>query len=242
MKAGEIMAKTEKSNHTSSPEGTPTKMAVVVRDRKRDCCIPAELLRRMLEHTRTVLRCGRQMAAENHGEREHNAVHTTGAASRELQLLVERYGLPALPPPSLPVDFWQAQLESYIDARLRELPETTEVELIAADRVQGANASDTQSNQVPYDEADLAFYPNKNALEDARTAGQEHEVDELRDLDLQKLKKLLRRRGGAIKYMSQRKPPRGRVHKGDWTAYINLRVTIKQQADELSEQTLRGLR
>jgi hypothetical protein len=98
-----------------------------------------------------------------------------------------------------------------------------------------------ESNEVPWNEADPAFYPNKNAVKDANEAGREHEIDELEHLTPDKLNKLLRKPGCRVRYMSRsrEKQPRGRVHRGDWAAHIKTQIEMAKRGEQIIEERLR---
>ena len=79
-------------------------------------------------------------------------------------------------------------------------------------------------NKVPWNEKDDNFYENKEAVKEAQKAGCDECIGKLKNFDYDKLRKLLRKTGCKIRYMSRKSPPRGRVHKKDWRAYIKSQI------------------
>jgi hypothetical protein len=110
-------------------------------------------------------------------------------------------------------------------------------------QVDGETASERvksqESNRVPWNESDPAYYPNKNAIADANKAGTDHDTKDLRDLNPDKLNKLLRsRRGRTIRFMSREKPPRGKVHRNDWHKYLQRLIGDQNAFEEAVEEAV----
>ncbi|TKJ35802.1 MAG: hypothetical protein CEE38_14455 [Planctomycetes bacterium B3_Pla] len=95
----------------------------------------------------------------------------------------------------------------------------------------------TDDNKVPWDEKDSNFYSNKKAIEEATKVDNEYDVDELKNLDYDKLKKLLRKPTCTIRFMSVKSPrPRGKVHKIDWQKYLKNQIERSQKVENIAEQ------
>ncbi len=95
----------------------------------------------------------------------------------------------------------------------------------------------TDGNKVPWDERDPNFYRNKKAIEEANKLGNEHDIDELKNIDYDKLKKLLRKPACKIKYMSVKSPrPRGKVNKIDWREYLKNQIKQTQRIENAVDQ------
>ena len=91
-------------------------------------------------------------------------------------------------------------------------------------------------NQVPWSKGDLNYYPNKEAIKDAYDIGRMHEIDNLTNLDYDHLGKLLRTPGCQIRFMSQKSPPKGKVHRCDWRRYLQHEIEQKSLRDDLVER------
>lgn len=102
---------------------------------------------------------------------------------------------------------------------------------------QPAETSNQHANRVNWNESDPSYYPNKEAIADAQKAGNDHEIEDLKSLDADKLYKLLRSsRGRMVRFMSQKKPPRGKVHQADWHKYLQMRIGEQARFEKAVEE------
>lgn len=127
---------------------------------------------------------------------------------------------------------------------LRRLSDRIEKLLGPVDPVNGDGTSvekiRTNGNRVPWDEKDPNFYENKKAVDEAVKVGHEHDVEELKNLDFDKLRKLLRKPACTIKYMSVKSPrPRGRINKIEWRKYLKNQIKQALKTEEAAEQKVR---
>jgi len=97
------------------------------------------------------------------------------------------------------------------------------------------------SNKVRWDDKDRAFYSKKEAIESAHKVGREHEIDDLKSLDYDGLKNILRRSYCSVKHMSRTAPAKGKVHKEDWYNYLKAQVAAKKSAEAAAEKMLKDL-
>jgi len=100
-------------------------------------------------------------------------------------------------------------------------------------------------NQVPWDENDPAYEFNTEAIKKAKKIGRDHDIPDLKKMDWDKIRKLLRRSDCTIKFMSCEKPrPHGKVNKEEWAKYLrnevakaeNFDKSVDNRAKEISEQ------
>jgi len=107
--------------------------------------------------------------------------------------------------------------------------------------IDGAGNSQ-RTNRVHWNDGDPTFITNTEAMKMAKKTGCDNDMDDLQSMNLDRLKKLLRSPRCMIRYMSKTKPPRGRVHKGDFEAYLNNCVAEKKRIDQAVErETIRRL-
>lgn len=92
------------------------------------------------------------------------------------------------------------------------------------------------SNQVPWNDADPAYYTNTDAISEARRVGTNHEIDHLKKLNSDKLNKFLRSPGCIVTFMSRRSPCRGRVHQEEWQRYLRQQVDGHNRFEEAVER------
>jgi hypothetical protein len=95
---------------------------------KQETATNRDLLRRMLVHTRTVLRAGARMHFETEAELDKHRFACAGAAHNMLVHMTEQFNLAPVSNPSEKIALWTASLESYIDARLRDIDGQSERE------------------------------------------------------------------------------------------------------------------
>lgn len=94
-------------------------------------------------------------------------------------------------------------------------------------------------NERPWDKSDPAYYSNTEAIRDANKAGTDHDTNDLRGLNPDKLNKLLRsRRGRTIRFMSRKEPPRGKVHRSDWHEYLQRLIGDQNAFEEAVEEAV----
>ncbi|MBP7051601.1 MAG: hypothetical protein KBE65_11345 [Phycisphaerae bacterium] len=96
-------------------------------------------------------------------------------------------------------------------------------------------------NRVDWNPSDPSYYTNTDAIADAHKAGNDHEIEDLEQLNPDKLNKLLRsHRGRTVRFMSREKPPfRGRVHKDDWHKYLQWQVGEQTRFETAVEEQAR---
>ena len=99
--------------------------------------------------------------------------------------------------------------------------------------------SDVNENKVEWDAEDINYYPNKEAVDEANTVGQKYDIDNLKHLHYDNLKKMLRQPGCTIKYMSRISPPRGKVHKQDWQKYLKAQIDQAKRIENGVEREVR---
>lgn len=97
-------------------------------------------------------------------------------------------------------------------------------------------------NRVPWNDSDPAYYSNTNAIKDALKVANDKDIADLRRLNHDKLKKLLRSPGCTIHFMSRSKPFRGKVHKEEWQQYLNLLIKREHFARDRAEEMLGQLK
>ncbi len=98
-------------------------------------------------------------------------------------------------------------------------------------------------NQVEWDDHDPAYYPNVDAIVDARKAGTDHEIEALARVNSQSLYKLLRAPGCTVRFMSRKRPCRGKVHKQDWQRHLREQIGEHEHFEQAVERALvEGLR
>ena len=98
----------------------------------------------------------------------------------------------------------------------------------------GGETDGERKNEVSYDEKDPAYEFNAKAINRAKKVGQEHDINELKKLNPDRMRRLLRRSGCPIKFMSLNEHgqrPHGRVHRGDWANYLKKKVTEAERFD-----------
>ena len=105
------------------------------------------------------------------------------------------------------------------------------------------NLKSSELNRVPWDPKAEGYISNTEAIASAKTFGIDHDIDDLKELDPDKLKKLLRSRNCNVTFMSTKKPqPRGRVHEGGWDAYLKRRVDEKNRFEAAVESGINDIK
>ena len=104
-------------------------------------------------------------------------------------------------------------------------------------KTDGDTKAEAIKNRVPWDENDPNFIENKKAIEQAHKVGNEHEIDELKKMNYDPLKKLLRRHDCTIKYMSCKRPrPHGKVNREDWSRYLQSEIQRARDIENAVER------
>jgi hypothetical protein len=94
------------------------------------------------------------------------------------------------------------------------------------------------TNQVRWDEKNDDYYPNKNAIDNALQVGRNHDIDELKRLNYDRIRKLLHSHNCTVKFMSRTSPPRGRIHIKDWEEYLQTQIKQQQKIDDAVEKSV----
>jgi hypothetical protein len=148
-----------------------------------------------------------------------------------LRLLTEGYHIRPVPQSGLDV----------IESRLNILDWAGEAKQVLIVPPQTAD-SKPRNVSVPWDDKDPAYYANKEAICDAQKIGVDNEIDDLKYLDYQHLKKMLRSPQNTIRYMSkpaaQHERPHGKVHKADFQAYLQRSIGEKERLEHFVEKNL----
>jgi hypothetical protein len=111
---------------------------------------------------------------------------------------------------------------------------------LAAQEGQGSkDKPDANSNslQVPWDETNLNYMFNKDAIKEAQKVGHDHDIFELKNMNYNNIKKLLRQPGSTIRFMSTKIPrPHGKIHRQDWQSYLRTQIKEANRFEEAVEK------
>jgi hypothetical protein len=113
-------------------------------------------------------------------------------------------------------------------------PESPESEVAMPSSAVEVDAKDTPagSNALAWDESNPDFYPFKEAICDAQKIGEDNNIEELVNLNPDKLRALLRKPGCFVRWMTAVPRPRSKVHRRDWQTYLRKAIEVQERIDQ----------